>query len=115
MNTSVSGFTNHALGSAMFLASVGGTGVEQTITAGERRELAYLMYATLVALFLLIVFLVAVMIVKRFGARLRQAKVGGQQTHYVDAWGQYRLSEDDIARATEEPPRDPPGDEERPA
>jgi len=82
-----------------------------TLSDEDRRQVAYLMLATLAALVTLVVFVLGVFIVKRMGARLRSQRVGGQPTKYVDSWSQYRLSDEEIDAATAED--EPPGRSDR--
>lgn len=84
-----------------------------TITQAERREVAYLMLATLAALVTLVIFILGIFIVKRMGARLRSLRVGGEPTTYVDSWSQYRVSDDEIKAATAEDESNLSRDDER--
>lgn len=73
-----------------------------SFSAQDKREVAYLMLATLAALVTLLMFILGIFVMKRIGARLRSHRIGGEPTTYVDTWSQYRLSEDEIAAATAE-------------
>jgi hypothetical protein len=96
-----------------------------SISDADRRNVAYLMMATLAALLTLVIFIVGVFVVKRLGMRLKNFRVGGEPTPYVDTWSQYRLSEEEIAAATaddeplsgsddDEPRRQPPDNTDLP-
>ena len=52
-------------------------------------------------------FLVGTYFLLRAG-RAARTPVGGTPTRYVDAWAQYRLTDEEIAAATAEPPPEPP-------
>ncbi len=56
---------------------------------------------------LLILFLVGTYFLLRAG-RAAKTPVGGAPTRYVDAWAQYRVTDEQIASATAEPPAEPP-------
>lgn|SRR5690554_5636771 len=50
----------------------------------------------LVSLILLVLFIIGALLIFRYGRRLFAERGGRQDTPYVDAWRQYRLSEDDL-------------------
>lgn len=81
----------------------------------DQRQVSYLLMLVLTLLVLLVAFLIGVYAMARIGRALRKPSVGGKPTEYSDAWSQYRLSEEDIERATDEPydeRRPPPDDDE---
>lgn len=70
------------------------------------KRLTLVLSLVLMSGLLLIVFLVATYFLLRAG-RIARAPIGGHPTTYVDAWKQYRVTDEQIAAATEEPERDP--------
>lgn len=66
-------------------------------------EAAYLLLLILLILLLLIVFGVGIFIMLRIGSRLKQREPA-QPTEYTDAWSQYRLTEEEVAAATDDLP-----------
>jgi hypothetical protein len=84
--------------------------------APEFNDALYLMTASLAAILLLVLFMVAVYFVLRIGRQLRKTEVGGNASEYHDAWSEYRLSDEQIAAATSEPPdaESPPPDDQPP-
>ncbi len=80
----------------------------------ESRRTIYLLAASLATLLVLTLFFVGLYLLLRFGRELKRPSVGGRRTPYVDIWRSYRLSEDEIARATHEQPGDAPGEDDPP-
>jgi hypothetical protein len=76
----------------------------------ESRRTIYVLAVSLISILLLVVFLVSLYLLVRMGQALKRPSVGGPPTRYVDAWSQYRLSEDAVRDATHEEPgsSDPP-------
>ena len=70
----------------------------------EVRRLMYRMAVLLAALLLILIFVVGSYLLIRIGRAITRKSVGGQPTEYVDAWSRYRLTDEAIARATDEPP-----------
>ncbi len=70
----------------------------------EVRRLMYRMAVLLAALLLILIFVVGSYLLIRIGRAITRKPVGGQPTEYVDAWSRYRLSDEEIARATNESP-----------
>lgn len=75
----------------------------QTPALGEQRQVGYLLMLSLALLVLLVAFVLGVYVLVRMGRALRQRSLGGEPTDHSDAWSRYRLSEEDIERATSEP------------
>ena len=71
------------------------------------RRLTLMLSIVLASGLLLILFLVGTYFLLRAG-RAARTPVGGTPTRYVDAWAQYRLTDEEIAAATAEPPPEPP-------
>ncbi|MBU0637969.1 MAG: hypothetical protein KKB50_03825 [Planctomycetes bacterium] len=97
---------------AMFLlfGELDGSGTTQTETGAARRpanvqeikRLSYTLAILLVSVLLILVFVIGTYVVIRVGRAVTQRPVGGEPTHYVDAWSSYRLSADEIDAATSE-------------
>ena len=86
------------------------------LTPTERRAVAPLAFA-LLAVFLLTVLAVALYLLNRVGRALSRPLAGRSVDAYVDAWSHYRLSNEEIERATAEEPEaeiEPPDDEDEP-
>jgi len=80
------------------------------VPPAEVKRLSYTLALLLVAVLLILAFVVGAYLVIRVGRLLTRDSVGGQPTHYVDAWSQYRVTDDQIDAATEEgADRDTPG------
>lgn len=72
----------------------------------EKRRIARQMALLLMLLastLLILLFVIGAYLVIRIG-RIVRTPVGGRPTEYVDAWRSYRLTEEQIAAATTEPP-----------
>jgi hypothetical protein len=78
----------------------------EAIVAYERR-VTLMLTIVLASGLLLILFLVGTYFLLRAGTAAR-TPVGGAPTRYVDAWAQYRVTDEEIAAATAEPPPEPP-------
>lgn len=66
---------------------------------------------------LFLVFLIGSYLIVRIGRRVRDRKLHHERTEYVDAWGNYRLTQDEIDTAMRQldddfPPDSPPSDAE---
>lgn len=73
------------------------------------------LYTTLtVSVGLVLIFVVASYLILRIGQRVSRSSAAPTRTTYVDAWSQYRLSDEQIAAATREPD-DPQADGRPPA
>ncbi len=74
--------------------------------AGPRHDEAWrLMYRVsvlLAAVLLVLVFAIGSYLLIRIGRAITYKRIGGQPTKYVDAWGNYRLTDEQIAAATDE-------------
>ncbi len=81
------------------------------VPVDERRNLTFLLMISISAL-LILLFVLGAYLVIRLGHFLARERVGGQPTEYVDAWGSYRLSDEQISAATDED--HPNGDDEPP-
>jgi ABC-type Fe3+ transport system permease subunit len=75
----------------------------------ETARLSLLLATLLMSALLILLFVLGSYLLIRIGRAIK-APVGGKPTEYVDAWQQYRLTDDDIASATAESPddREPP-------
>ena len=76
--------------------------------ADARRNTTFLVILSISAL-LVLLFVLGAYLVIRLGHFLARQRVGGQPTQYVDAWGSYRLTDEQISAATDEDHQD--GDE----
>jgi hypothetical protein len=79
------------------------------------RELNALYRMLFHAFFLFLAFLFGSYLMVRIGRRVLERKVPRERTEYVDAWGSYRLTQDEIDTATRQlkehfPPEESPGD-----
>jgi hypothetical protein len=82
--------------------------------AENRRALTFLIMVSISAL-LILMFVLGAYLVIRVGHFLARERVGGKPTPYVDAWGSYRLTDEQIAAATAEgKPGGPPAEDEPP-
>ena len=63
---------------------------------------ATLLTIALVSALLILLFSVGAYLVIRAGQLVARERVGGEPTAYVDVWSRYRLSEEQIAAATDE-------------
>ena len=87
--------------------------------AAESRRLVTLLTILLISALSIILFVVGAYLVIRAGQFVARERVGGKATAYVDAWQNYRLTDEQISAATEEkkPERnsdDRPGDPDAP-
>lgn len=73
----------------------------------EARRLSALLMILMVSILLILVFVIGAYLLIRIGRAVAATGDRAKPTEYVDAWSQYRLSEDDIAQATEEPLGEP--------
>mgnify|MGYP005860193097 CR=1 FL=1 len=73
----------------------------------ESRRTIYVLAVSLVSILLLVVFLISLYLLVRMGQALKRPTVGGHPTRYVDAWSQYRLTDDAVRDATHEEPESP--------
>jgi hypothetical protein len=87
--------------------TITGDGDVERVAADARRLVTLLTILLISALFILL-FVVGAYLVIRVGQFVARDRVGGKTTAYVDAWQNYRLTEEQIAAATEErkPDRD---------
>jgi hypothetical protein len=76
----------------------------------QAQRLIILIIVVLVSGLLILLFLLGAYLLLRVGRAVR-TPVGGRPTQYVDAWRQYRLTDEEIAAATREPgaEEEPPG------
>jgi hypothetical protein len=72
--------------------------------------MSVLLIITLGSILLIRLFVVGAYLLIRTGRSLSQRRLGGRPTEYVDAWSQYRLSEEQIQSAL---PEEPPGGEDQ--
>lgn len=81
----------------------------------EARRTIYVLAVTLVTVGLLTAFILGVYLVNRMGRQLKRPLRSERDRPHVDAWSQYRLSDEDIERATHEEDggdEPPPNDED---
>lgn len=71
--------------------------------AQQRTRITVLLAILLISALLLLLFVIGCYLVIRIGRVVRRP-VAGAPTEYVDAWRQYRLTDEQIAAATDEPP-----------
>lgn len=105
----------------VYVARYGTSGL--TVSVGlddpdaEKQRLARhmtLLLILLVSALLILLFVIGAYLVIRVG-RIVRTPVGGRPTEYVDAWQSYRLTEEQIAAATSEPPNTADEDDAGPA
>jgi hypothetical protein len=111
---------------AMYLALVrvmetpGPSQVTDDPAVALRGKLTLLLLIVLCATLLILMFAIGAYLLLRAGRAVSRQRLGGKPTEYVDAWSQYRLSDEQIEAATREeerprrpgaPPR-PPADED---
>ncbi|MCG3127876.1 MAG: hypothetical protein CHACPFDD_02748 [Phycisphaerae bacterium] len=77
---------------------VGGTPLETDV----RQRLGLLLATLMAAALALAAFVIGSYMVIRIGRTLISRDVGGAPTRYVDAWSNYRISDDEIHAATHE-------------
>jgi hypothetical protein len=87
-----------------------GPGADQP--RGVRRQLASRISLLLATVLVILAFVIGSYLVIRIGRVVTQRPVGGHPTRYVDAWSGYRLTDEEIAAATEEEPADQDENEE---
>jgi len=75
-----------------------------SVTIDEGRRAATFLLIVSISVLLALMAALGAYVVIRYGQRLARQKVGGQPTEYVDAWGHYRLSDEEISAATAEDP-----------
>jgi hypothetical protein len=80
----------------------------QRLSGAARRSVTLLTVA-LVSALLILLFSIGAYLVIRVGQFVARERIGGEPTAYVDVWSHYRVSEEEIAAATDEEP--PPGPE----
>ena len=90
---------------------------ERPIDARPARQLFYKLSILLVSLLLILIFVIGSYLLIRIGRAVTGKPIGGKATEYVDAWGSYRLSQEEIDTATDGlehdfPPDAPPGEQE---
>jgi ABC-type uncharacterized transport system fused permease/ATPase subunit len=115
-----------AVGSYTFVArsSDRAPAAERIVTSeqgfNEARRLGALMILMLVAMLLILLFVIGSYLLIRIGREITRKSEQHKPTKYVDAWSQYRLTDEQIAEATQEPPgragdsAEDEGDDERP-
>ena len=82
--------------------------------AADARRLATLLTLLLISALLILLFVLGAYLVIRVGQSVARERVGGEATTYVDAWQNYRLTDEQISAATEEK-RPDRGSGDRPA
>jgi len=68
----------------------------------EARRAALLLTILLISALLILLYVLGAYLVIRIGQMVARHQVGGKPTHYVDAWAQYRLTNEQISAATSE-------------
>lgn len=84
--------------------ALGVVGDEESLRLEEARRLMVLLTILLISALLILLFVLGAYLLIRVGrmvARTRMS-VGGKATKYVDAWQNYRLTDEQIAAATSE-------------
>ena len=77
----------------------------------DSRRLVTLLTLLLISALLILLFVVGAYLVIRVGQFVARDRLGGKTTAYVDAWQNYRLTDEQISAATEEKkPERGPGD-----
>lgn len=97
-----------------------GPATARTAQSEGRKVVSYLIIGSISAL-LILLFVLGAYLVIRVGHLVARERIGGKPTEYVDAWGSYRLTDEQISAATAEgepdedndspdAPRPPPDD-----
>jgi hypothetical protein len=74
----------------------------------EQQRLVTLLTILLISALLILLFVVGAYLLINVGRFVARERVGGRTTTYVDAWREYRLTDEQISAAThEEPPAEP--------
>ncbi|MEW6254175.1 MAG: hypothetical protein AB1716_26290 [Planctomycetota bacterium] len=81
----------------------------EDMRALESQRLITLLAILLISALLILLFVMGAYLLINVGRLVARERVGGQPTEYIDAWGQYRLSDEQINAATQEDARDEPG------
>lgn len=77
------------------------------LQAQEARKASALLLMMVVSVLLILIFVIGSYLLIRVGRSLTDHSGRGKPTEYVDAWSQYRISDEEIAAATSEPMFDP--------
>lgn len=85
---------------------------EAARATAEARRHATLLTILLISALLILLFVVGAYLVIRVGQLVARERVGGKPTAYVDVWGSYRLTDEQIERAVGEPDATKPDDDE---
>jgi hypothetical protein len=83
-------------------AGLGGGATPDTGRPPDGRKAVTLLLMISISALLVLLFVLGAYLVIRFGHHLARQRVGGEPTEYVDAWGKYRLSDEQISTATDE-------------
>ena len=94
----------------VYMARHGGTVVIDGLTNEEREQLKLqeatrlvtLLTILLTSALLILLFVIGTYLVIRAGQFVSRDRVGGRPTDYVDAWSEYRLSDEQLFAATDE-------------
>lgn len=86
---------------------------EQSEVALQRlqaKRLSVMLLMMFGATLLILIFVIGSYLLIRAGKVVTQQRAGGEPTEYVDAWAQYRVTDEQIAEAMgpDEPPEDEP-------
>ncbi len=81
---------------------------EEQLHVAEMRRFAMLLSILLMSALLILLFVVGAYLLINVGRVVGRERVGGKPTEYVDIWGKYRLTEEQISAATAEDDRDNP-------
>jgi hypothetical protein len=73
-----------------------------------RAQLTVLLAVLLATSLVILVFAIGAYLLLRAGQTLSQQRLGARPSTYVDAWSQYRLTDEQISNATQEKPDNPP-------
>jgi len=71
-----------------------------------RAQLTVLLAVLLAVSLVILVFAIGAYLLLRAGHAVSQERLGGRPSTYVDAWSRYRLTDEQISRATQERPDD---------
>ncbi len=78
------------------------------------QHLIILITILLISALLILVYVVGAYLLIWIGRLVARGSIGGKPTPYVDAWQQYRVTDEEIAAATQEPPADDRGSRQPP-
>jgi hypothetical protein len=94
---------------------LGGAVDDDALRAIASQRLVTLLTILLISALLILLFVLGAYLLINVGRFVARDRVGGKPTHYVDAWRNYRLTDEEISAATREDGADESPDESPPA